>query len=149
MHPRAGGVLTDGVLDVLIEIPAWSFRKVSVTPDAGWKPEFWSLVPCPFNYGSAPDVPAPDGEGQDVIVIGPRLRRGDRVRVSPRLRVEFIDGGVPDDKLVARLDGAPLGVLDHLRVRLFFLVYTWFKRARQALRGQPIGGTVVTGYRAI
>lgn len=140
--------MTGEGLEVLIEIPAWSFGKTSAT-QGEWQREFWSVIPCPFNYGSAPDVSAPDGEGQDVIVIGPRLRRGQRVRVRPRLRVGFIDQGLPDDKLVARLDDQPLGLLDHLWVQAFFFVYTWFKRARQRLRGPAGGRIAVTGYRNV
>lgn len=141
--------MTDEGLEVLIEIPAWSFGKTSATHSDQWRYEFWSVIPCPFNYGSAPDVPAPDGEGQDVIVIGPRLRRGDRVWVHPRLRVGFIDQGLPDDKLVARLDDQPLRPVDHLWVRAFFLVYTVFKRARQRLAGRTRGRIAVTGYRNV
>lgn len=141
--------MTEPTLVVLIEIPAWSFGKTSATIGEGWRREFWSLIPCPFNYGAAPDVPAPDGEGQDVIVIGSRLRRGDRVRVRPRLRVGFIDGGVADDKLVARLDNGPLRLIDHLWVRAFFFVYTRFKQLRQILRGRAGRRIAVTGYQNV
>jgi hypothetical protein len=107
--------------------------------------EFSSLLPCPFNYGKAPSIEAPDGEGQDVIVIGPRLRPGTEVQVRPRLRVRFVDRGLDDDKLVARLDGRPLGLLDHFLLRVFFAVYGLFKRARYGFGGGPTG---VRGYQA-
>jgi len=114
--------------------------------DARFALQFWSVLPCPFNYGCAPEVPADDGDGLDVIVIAPRLGRGQMVTVRPRLRVRFVDDGVIDDKLVARLDGRPLLVIDHLRLRLFFSVYSLFKRVRYALQGRGWKVTGVLGY---
>ncbi len=129
---------------VLIEIPAWSFRK-TVATSSGWRQEFFSLLPCPFNYGAAPDIPAPDGEGQDVIVLGPRLERGAQVTVYPRLRVVFWDEGVSDDKLVARLDGRSPRQIDRLLLMTFFRMYTVLKRVRGFLHGRK-GDTRVLGY---
>jgi inorganic pyrophosphatase len=127
-------------------VPAWSFRKSARGRDARFSVQFWSLLPCPFNYGCAPDLPADDGEGLDVIVIGRRLARGSVVTVRPSLRVCFIDLGLVDDKLVARLDGRSLGCFDHLSLRLFFSVYTVFKRARYLLQGRGRATTGVTAY---
>lgn len=137
--------MSESLVDVRIEIPAWSFRKVSSGPK-GWRREFWSVLPCPFNYGTALEFASADGDGQDVIVIGRRLRRGDCVRVRPRLRVLFVDDDVTDDKWVARLDGGALGPLDLACVRLFFFLYGAFKRLRRSLRGGG-GRIAVEGYR--
>ena len=144
----------DDSLDVLIEIPAWSFRKTSRRQrDADGAPvfeqEFFSLLPCPFNYGVAPHVPSADSEGQDVIVIGHRLRRGTRLSVRPRLRVVFVDQGLADDKLVARADGHALRWLDLFTVKLFFVVYSLFKRLRYRLQGQSHATTGTLRYETL
>ena len=146
-------------LTVIIEIPAWSFRKArlvgdvareaafpsdasagsggSVAADASlFVTEFWSLLPCPFNYGFAPDRSAADGACQDVIVLGRRLRPGERVVVTPRWSIRFDDGGLPDDKWVARLDGRNLSRLDIVSLGVFFTVYTRLKQARLLLAGR-------------
>lgn len=133
-------------LEVIIEIQAWSFRKTVLQPDGSLRVEFWSPLPCPFNYGTAVGMPSADGDGQDVIVIGGRLRPGARLSVTPRLRVVFSDQGLPDDKLVARWDGRALGLADHLGVRVFCFVYTLFKRLRYLLQGRARGVTGVRGY---
>ncbi len=122
-------------MNVFIEIPAWSFKKIHFDPDsAEWDLDFNSPFPCPFNYGFCQDERSADGEPLDVIVIGPRLRPGDRVEVTPQLRVDFIDTGWSDPKLVARLDGQPLSQLDLLRVQIFMTVFTAFKRLRALAR---------------
>lgn len=110
-----------------------------------WRLEFLSPLPCPFNYGAAPQRKAPDGSGQDVIVIGPRMPRGACITVRPRMRVVFKDAGLPDDKLVARADGGALRLCDRLMVRLFFVVYGVFKRMRCARR-RMLGRTGVVRY---
>jgi len=131
-------------LIVTIEIPSWSFRKVSFRNGA-YQQDFFSLVPCPFNYGFVSGTTADDGDPQDVIVIGPRLARGAEIAVDPVLRVEFLDRGRRDDKLVARVDGAPLTLSDHTLLRMFFLAYVALKRIRQVLSRTP-GRTGVRGY---
>lgn len=104
------------------------------------------MLPCPFNYGVAPDLPAEDGAGQDVIVIGPRLPRGTQVKVRPTLRVVFVDQGIADDKLVARVDGRAVNGLDRCTLTLFFFIYSIFKRLRYRLQGAWRGPTGVAGY---
>lgn len=137
---------------VVIEIPAWSFRKVR-WHEGGWNEQFRSPLPSPFNYGfvaeaapAPPGVVSQDGEPLDVIVLGPRLVAGARVRVTPALSVTFLDGGCRDDKMVARLDGRPLRWSDRLLLRVFFVAYVALKRLRRAWRRDPGGRTAVLGF---
>lgn len=101
--------------------------------DGRGRVEFIAL-PCPYNYGSVPGLLAPDGEGFDAIVLGPRLPRGHRVRQRVQAVVRFLDAGVPDDKLV--LAPRPLTRGQAQRVLLFFKVYARCKRAAQRLVGE-------------
>lgn len=94
-------------------------------------------------------MPSADGDGQDVIVIGGRLAPGTRLSVIPRMRVVFVDQGLADDKLVARRDGGRLTLSDQIRVRVFFIVYTVFKRLRYALGGKTRGVTAVLRYERV
>lgn len=93
------------------------------------------MLPCPFNYGFTPESVSEDGDPLDVIVLGPRLLQGTRVDVDPVLRVDFVDQGRADPKMVARLDGRPLTLLDRVTLRLFFSAYTLLKRVRSRGRG--------------
>jgi len=134
-------------VDVVIEIPAWSFRKAHYQ-DGEFQEQFVSALPCPFNYGFAPGTMTEEGDPLDVIVIGPRLRQGDMVGVTPSLRVEFLDRGRRDDKMVARLDGAPLTPWDHLVLRVFFCLYVPLKWMIDLIQGAR-GPTGVVAYRPL
>jgi inorganic pyrophosphatase len=94
--------------------------------------EFLSPVPCPFNYGSAVDTHAADGDREDVIVLGEKLERGTRVRVGVLGRVRFIDGGVQDHKWLC---GETLSKREIARIGRFFRLYARCKRLLNALSG--------------
>lgn len=95
--------------------------------------EYVSPVPCPFNYGSVPDRPAPDGDALDAVVLGPRLRAGAEVDVPVHAVVRFLDDGAVDDKLVC---GRSPTDADLAGVATFFRVYAVVRRLMNRARGR-------------
>jgi inorganic pyrophosphatase len=94
--------------------------------------EFVSPIACPFNYGSAIDTAAADGQREDAIVLGEKLERGISVRVPVLGRVRFIDAGKQDHKWLC---GDVLTQAEINRIRRFFRLYTRAKRLLNALTG--------------
>lgn len=94
--------------------------------------EYLSPIGCPFNYGSAIDTSAADGDCEDVIVLGDKLERGISVRVPVLGRVRFIDAGKQDHKWLC---GDVLTQVEINRIRRFFRLYTRAKRLLNALSG--------------
>ncbi|MCP4808148.1 MAG: hypothetical protein GY913_31170 [Proteobacteria bacterium] len=89
-------------VDVLIEVPKGGFVKRELDEvGAKGRIDFISPVPCPFNYGCVPEVPGQDGDPLDVVVLGPRLKAGQRYDRQVVGVVRFWDAGKVDDKLVA------------------------------------------------
>ena len=84
-------------IEVVIEIPKWSFLKRGTSG----RVDFVSPFPCPFNYGSVPQLVGLDGDLLDALVLGPRLRRGTRITVPAHGAVGLSERGLYDDKLVA------------------------------------------------
>lgn len=116
---------------VVIEVARGGFLKRA--PDG--RIEFASPLPCPFNYGSAPDHPADDGDPADVVLLGPRRPRGHEGVYTLFGRVRFRDAGVEDPKWicgVAPPDEADLRLLDR-----FFSVYALAKLAWRRANGDP------------
>ncbi len=117
-------------VEVLIEVPRGSFAK----RDARGKLEFLSPLPCPFNYGSVPSLPAADGDALDVVILGPRLMAGQRLDTSVRALVRFVDDGKQDHKLIC--SAAPLSVTEQGLVLGFFHFYALCKRLMNYARGR-------------
>jgi inorganic pyrophosphatase len=126
-------------LDVIVEVARWGLSKRREDGSL----DFISPLPCPFNYGSVPETLAADGDREDAVVLGPRLRAGTRLRTRVVGRVQFIDAGLLDAKWIcAPANGSGAGqrgmsAADRARVALFFSVYSRAKRALNALRGLP------------
>jgi len=115
----------------VIEIPKWGFvKRGSVGPV-----DFVSPLPCPYNYGSIPDYVGLDGDLLDALVLGPRLRRGERVKVTAYGAVGLSDRGMYDDKLVCSRN--PLSPSDRERVLHFLRLYGRFKRLLNLIRARP------------
>ena len=112
--------LPDSV-DVLIEVPKGGFVKRELDERGGTRIDFISPVPCPFNYGCVPEWPGQDGDPMDVVVLGPRLKGGQRYERSVVAIVRFWDAGKVDDKLVAS-DG-PMTPGQRRALTRFFRVY--------------------------
>lgn len=117
-------------VEVLIEVPRGSFVK----RDAGGRFEFLSPLPCPFNYGSAPSLPAADGDALDAVILGPRLLAGQRLNTSVRALLRFIDDGRQDHKLICA--ATPLSAAERGLVLAFFHVYALCKRLLNGARGR-------------
>lgn len=129
-----GPATEDGVnwpetLEVVVEIPKGSHRKRR----ADGSLDFLSPVPSPFNYGSVVGTLAPDGDPEDVVILGPRLARGTRTQLPVRGRVRFTDAGQSDDKWV--VGTWPPSQDTWLSVRAFFVLYARFKGGLHLVRG--------------
>ena len=116
-------------VEVLIETPRGSFAK----RDARGAVEFFSPLPCPFNYGCVPGCAAADGDALDAVVLGPRRPFGQRVQILVRATVLFIDAGQQDDKLICST--YEVSATERRLVLAFFHFYALCKRiANRALR---------------
>lgn len=117
-------------VDVVIEIPRGSFLKRGSTGHV----DFVSPLPCPFNYGSVPDLVGLEGDLLDALVLGPRLRVGTRLRVRAWGAVTMTDRGMQDDKLVC--SARPVGDAQRRAVLRFFAFYAKAKGLLNRWRGR-------------
>lgn len=115
--------------EVLIESPRFSFVKRR----ADGAVDFVSPLPCPYNYGSIPGLVSDDGDPLDAVVMGPRLPRGQRLRVPVVAVLGFIDAGRGDPKVVC--SATPLTASERAGLERFFRVYAFFKRGLHRVRG--------------
>lgn len=128
----------DGTINAVIEIPQGDDRKFETDVTTGrlfWelkngKPRTVAYLGYPANYGMAPRTLAGDGDPLDVLVIGGMERRGTVASARIVGVMRMIDGGDPDDKLVAVLPGSPfdgksLADLDAAGVTA--ILKTWFE----------------------
>ena len=115
--------------DIVVEVVRGSFvkRRADGTVD------YVSPIPAPFHYGSVPGTTAADGDPEDVVLLGPPRRRGDRLRARVWGVVHLLDDGRADDKLVC--SPRPPTEAEWALVHLFFRVWVVAKRARALLRG--------------
>jgi inorganic pyrophosphatase len=118
-------------VEVVIEIPKWSFLKRGTSGEL----DFISPLPCPFNYGSIPDYVGLEGDLLDALVLGPRLGRGERVEVIAHGAVGLSDRGMYDDKVIC--SRGPLSRSDRDRVLRFLRIYGRCKRMLNLFRGRP------------
>ncbi len=118
-------------VEVLIEIPRWSFVKRGSTGQV----DFLSPLPCPFNYGSVPRFIGLDGDLLDAVVLGPRLSSGSRVTVRAVAAIALTDRGMTDDKLIC-CDHPPTAA-DYRQVERFFRFYARCKGLLNWYRGRP------------
>lgn len=128
-------------VDVVIEIPRWSFLKRGSTGQI----DFVSPFPCPFNYGSVPHLLGLEGDLLDAVVLGPRLPAGTRLRVPAWGAVTLMDRGMVDDKLIC--SHLPVTGAERDRVLRFFRVYARCKALLNLWRGRP-GRNACEGWRS-
>ena len=117
-------------VEVVIEIPKWSFLKYGSTG----KIDFISPFPCPVNYGSVPEYLGLEGDLLDAVVLGTRLARGTRLRVPAWGAVTLADRGLFDDKLICSLQ--PVTAAQRAAVLRFFDVYARCKALLNLSRGR-------------
>jgi len=116
--------------EVLIETPRGSLVKWR----SDGRVDFVSPLPCPYNYGCIPGFQSDDGDPLDVVVLGPRLRRGERLRVPVVGVVDFLDAGRADPKVIC--SARPMDEGDRAGLERFFRLYARFKRVLNRIRGQ-------------
>ncbi len=63
------------LVEVVVEVPKWSFVKRSQNGII----DFVSPIPCLFNYGSVPIIPAPDGIPIFLLLLGPCCKNFGRI----------------------------------------------------------------------
>ena len=122
--------MTIGEITVVIDVPRGSFIK----RDDDGAVDFFSPIPCPFNYGHVPGTQGADGDALDVVVLGSRRPFGSTATVVPRARVDFLDAGQADPKWVCA--DAPLSTFDRLQIAGFFRCYAVAKRLINRVRGK-------------
>jgi inorganic pyrophosphatase len=118
-------------VEVVIEIPKWGFVKRGTYGHV----DFVSPLPCPFNYGSIPGYVGLEGDLLDALVLGPRLRRGERVTVTAYGAVGLSDRDMYDDKVIC--SSGPISRSDRDRVLRFIRLYGRCKRLLNFFRGRP------------
>ena len=136
---------TDGMIHVVVEIPAGTNAKWEVDKNDGnlkWefkngKPRVVKYLPYPANYGMVPQTILPeelggDGDALDVLLLGSALPRGAVVKARLIGVLELLDGGEQDDKLLAITPGQPFGDINDLAELereypgVASIVQTWF-----------------------
>lgn len=118
-------------VEVVIEIPRGSFLKRGSTGHV----DFISPLPCPFNYGSVPNLLGLEGDLLDAVVLGRRLPVDTRIRVKAWGAVRLTDRGMTDDKLIC--SNHPLTALQRRRVLRFFQFYAMCKGLLNVWRRRP------------
>ncbi len=111
-------------MDIIIETPRYSFFKHAKT-SGGFRKEFFSLVPCIYNYGFIEGTNSEDGMEEDAIVLGPRIDQGTRIKDARMIGVvRFVDDSRNDDKKVFSLSGE-----DSIpsTMGLYFRIYSVYK----------------------
>ena len=117
-------------LEVVIEIPRGSFLKRG----SSGRLDFVSPFPCPFNYGSVDGYLGLEGDLLDAVVLGARLKRGQRVNVTAYGAVGFTDRGMYDDKLICSRH--PVTPRQRRFIVLFFRMYAHCKALLNLVRGR-------------
>ena len=119
------------VVEVVIEVPRGSFLKRGSSGSI----DFVSPLPCPFNYGAVPTLLGLEGDLLDALVLGPRLRLGQRVYVKAWAAVTLTDRGLSDDKLIC--SDHPPSLAEYRNVLRFFHVYAKCKGLLNVWRRRP------------
>ncbi|MDX1650340.1 MAG: inorganic diphosphatase [Myxococcota bacterium] len=136
----------EGRIHVVIEIPAGTDAKWELTEDGdglAWEREdgrlrVVSYLPYPGSYGAVPRTrqsaqEGGDGDPLDALILGPALARGAVVEARPVAILRLRDDGARDDKILAVVEGTPLGAvrdLPDLEERfpgVVTIVETWFR----------------------
>ena len=94
--PEAAASAVPVEVEVVIEVPRGSFLKRGSSGSI----DFVSPLPCPFNYGAVPSHLGLEGDLLDALVLGPRLRLGNRARRKAWGAITLTDRGMSDDKLI-------------------------------------------------
>jgi inorganic pyrophosphatase len=143
-HPAMAG---EGMIHVVVEIPAGSCEKWEVTPDGERMAldRIVAYLPYPANYGMIPNTWYGDGDPLDAIVLGPAMQRGDVVVTRPVGILRMLDEGERDDKIICVVGSGPLSDvkdLDDLDQRypgVREILETWFTYYKGPGRMESMG----------
>ena len=96
-------------LTAIVEMPRSSYLKFEVNKTSGrLRLDRELAINVPYNYGYVDGTIAEDGDAVDVFIVGlgavPPLTE---IEIEPVGLLFCLDNGVIDDKLVARVKGAP------------------------------------------
>jgi inorganic pyrophosphatase len=117
-------------VEVVIEVSSGDFLKRGSNGEI----DFFSPLPCPYNYGSIHQYIGGEGDYLDAIVLGPRLPKGSVVRVNAYGSVGLSERFMYDDKLICSTERISSG--DRRNVLKFFRLYAIFKDVLNILRGR-------------
>lgn len=138
---------TDDALNVIVEIPAGTNRKIEFTAAEGFKndtvaggrPRVINFLPYPGNYGFVPHTlmdkeRGGDGDPLDVLVLSESVPTGARLAVRPIGALLLRDRGEIDTKIIAVPRDSTLRVFevtDYLEFALKHdaarqIIETWF-----------------------
>ena len=110
---------------VVVETPKWSFVKYKWV-GGDFVRELVSPIPNLFNYGFVEGMMGGDGMPQDALILGRRIRQGEKIDYIIVGKVQFIDNGYKDDKLIFSENGK-FSHYDRLKIRIFYFIYPIFK----------------------
>jgi len=143
----------------VIEIPAGSFTKYEIDAETGHLiVDRYQVMPVayPANYGSIPSSRGEDGDPLDVLVITREpIVPGALIRVRAIGVLRMIDGGEPDDKIIAvptsdvdpqydavrSIEDLPAAEVD--RIEAFFRVYKDLPEGRKVVELNGFGNSDV------
>ena len=117
-------------VEVVIEIPRGSFVK----RDGSGRVDFFSPLPCPYNYGSVHQYIGGEGDFLDAVVMGPRLPVGSVVQVIAYGAVGLSERYMSDDKLICAVQ--PINASERRNIVWFFHLYALFKGLLNRIRGR-------------
>lgn len=120
-------------MEIVIETPKWSFVKYRFV-DGMFVKSLRSPFPTIFNYGFIVGSVGGDGAPKDVIVLGEKMKQGDRTNSSIAGYVKFLDMDKQDDKAISKPSGK-LTFYDRLKINIFFSFYSIFKRFYYRIKG--------------
>lgn len=130
-------------MKIIVDTPKWGFIKKK---DDG-SIDYISPFPCPFNYGSILDTEGEDGDREDIVVLGKKLKSGTQDCLANRVAiVSFYDKGEFDPKHI--YSDKELNTIDKLKLYSFFSLFSVLKLVLNAVKGKK-GKTKFVGIKII
>lgn len=140
-----GPYTSDGLINVLVEIPAGTLDKYELNKKTGQLQQdsidgqlrVIQYLAYPGNYGMVPKTILPkeaggDGDPLDILVLGPAVKRGTIAKCKLIGVLRLLDRGEQDDKLIAVMKNSPLyhvedyQELDEKYHGVSEIIETWF-----------------------
>jgi len=125
------------IIEAIVENPKGSRVKYELTKTG--KLRFDQRLPAGFkfpgNYGFFPGTLGGDGDALDVLILGRKLKRKQKIKVKPIGIMFMVDSGKKDDKILAiscRAKGKRLNKEIKSEIEYFFKHY---KRRKISIKG--------------